>query len=44
MTELAQKYSCVLCGPGMGVSAGSMDVVMGLLELNVPLVLDADGP
>ncbi len=42
VTELAQKYSCVLCGPGMGVSAGSMDVVMGLLELNVPLVLDAD--
>ena len=40
--ELAKKYDCVLCGPGMTTSAGCMQVVTGLLELDVPLVLDAD--
>lgn len=40
--ELASHYSCVLCGPGMTMAAGCMDVVSGLLELDVPLVLDAD--
>lgn len=40
--DLAKKYSCVLCGPGMTVSAGGMDVALGLLELDVPLILDAD--
>lgn len=40
--ELAQKYDCVLCGPGMTTGAGCMQVVTGLMELDVPLVLDAD--
>ena len=40
--EIAKKYSCVLCGPGMTTSAGAMQVVSGLLELDVPLILDAD--
>ena len=40
--EIAPKYDCVLCGPGMTTSAGSMQVVSGLLELDVPLILDAD--
>ena len=40
--EAAQRYDCVLCGPGMTTTSGCMQVVTGLLELNVPLVLDAD--
>lgn len=40
--EHAGKFDCVLCGPGMTTAAGGMQVVMGLLELDVPLVLDAD--
>ena len=40
--EVAAKFSCVLCGPGMTTAAGCMQVVSGLLELDVPLVLDAD--
>lgn len=40
--EAAEKFSCVLCGPGMTTSAGAIDVVTGLLELDVPLLLDAD--
>ena len=40
--EAAQKFSCVLCGPGMTTAAGGMQVVVELLKLNVPLVLDAD--
>lgn len=41
--EIAPKYDCVLCGPGMTTSSGCLQVVTSLLELNVPLVLDADG-
>lgn len=40
--EVAKKFSCVLCGPGMTTAAGCMQVVSGLLELDVPLILDAD--
>ncbi len=40
--EVPKKYSCVLCGPGMTTSAGAMQVVSGLLQLDVPLILDAD--
>ncbi len=40
--ETAKKYDCVLCGPGMTTAAGCMQVVSGLLELDIPLVLDAD--
>lgn len=40
--EAAAKFSCVVCGPGMTTSAGAMQVVSGLLETDVPLVLDAD--
>ena len=44
--EIAPKYGCVLCGPGMTTAAGGMQVVMGLLELDVrwcwmPMVLTA---
>ncbi len=40
--EIAPKYDCVLCGPGITTAAGSMQIVSGLLELDVPLILDAD--
>lgn len=40
--ELAKRFDCVLCGPGMTTAAGCMDVVSGLMALDVPLVLDAD--
>lgn len=40
--EAAKKFTCVLCGPGMTTAAGCMQVVSGLLELDVPLILDAD--
>ena len=40
--DVAAKYDCVLCGPGMTTAAGCMQVTSGLLELDVPLVLDAD--
>ena len=40
--ETAKKYDCVLCGPGMATASGCMQVVSGLLELDVPLILDAD--
>ena len=40
--DAAKKFSCVLCGPGITTAAGCIDVVSGLLELDVPLVLDAD--
>ncbi|MDO4437652.1 MAG: NAD(P)H-hydrate dehydratase [Coriobacteriaceae bacterium] len=39
---IAPKYDCVLCGPGMTVTSGGMQVVNELLSLDVPLVLDAD--
>ena len=32
----------MLCGPGITTAAGCIDVVSGLLEIDVPLVLDAD--
>lgn len=40
--DAAKKFSCVLCGPGITTAAGCIDVVSGLLKLDVPLVLDAD--
>ena len=40
--EIASKYDCVLCGPGMTTAAGCMQVVSGLLESDRPLILDAD--
>lgn len=40
--EIAPKYDCVLCGPGMTTAAGCMQVVSGLLELDIPLIMDAD--
>lgn len=40
--EIAPKFGCVLCGPGMTVTSGGMQVVNELLSLDVPLVLDAD--
>lgn len=40
--ELAKKFDCVLCGPGMTTASGCMQVVTDLLATDVPLVLDAD--
>lgn len=40
--DAAKKFSCVLFGPGITTAAGCIDVVSGLLKLDVPLVLDAD--
>lgn len=40
--ELAKKYDCVLCGPGMTTASGCMQVVSDLLAMDMPLVLDAD--
>lgn len=40
--EIAPKYDVVLCGPGMTTASGCMQVVAGLLERDVPLILDAD--
>lgn len=40
--EIAPKYDVVLCGPGMTTASGCMQVVSGLLESDVPLILDAD--
>lgn len=42
VTELARRYSCVVCGPGMTTAAGAMGTVTSLLALDVPLILDAD--
>ena len=40
--EIAKHYSCVLCGPGITTASGCSQVVSGLLELDIPLILDAD--
>ena len=42
ITELANKSTAVVAGPGMLVNASTMAVVAGLLQCNAPLVLDAD--
>lgn len=40
--RMAKERDCVLAGPGMGVNADTVSIVTGLLETDVPLVLDAD--
>lgn len=40
--ELASRFDCVLCGPGMTTASGAMQVVTDLLAADMPLVLDAD--
>ena len=42
IAELASGASAVVCGPGMLVNPSTMAVVAGLLQCDVPLVLDAD--
>ena len=42
LRRLAEKSAAVVCGCGMGVNPSTMSVVSGLLECDVPLVLDAD--
>jgi NAD(P)H-hydrate epimerase len=42
IAELANKSSAVVVGPGMMVNASTMSVVAGLLQCDVPLVIDAD--
>lgn len=43
VTDLAERSSAVLVGPGMRVSGGATAVVSALLSQPVPLVIDADG-
>ncbi|MGN0287793.1 MAG: NAD(P)H-hydrate dehydratase [Atopobiaceae bacterium] len=40
--KVAQRCSAVVVGPGMTVNASTMSVVSGLLQCDVPLVIDAD--
>ena len=42
IAEHLSKFDCVLCGPGMTMSAGAMQVVSYLLETDKPLIMDAD--
>ena len=42
IARLAEKSDAVVAGPGMGVNPSTMAVVAGLLQYDVPLVLDAD--
>ena len=42
LAALAEKNSAVVAGPGMLVNASTMSVITGLLQCDVPLVLDAD--
>lgn len=42
IADLAQKNTAVVAGPGMMVNTSTMAVVAGLLQCDVPLVLDAD--
>jgi NAD(P)H-hydrate epimerase len=43
LTQLAKRASSVLVGPGLGVDVDTVAVVGALLEVDVPLVIDADG-
>ena len=42
LKRLAEKSSCVLAGPGMCVNNDTMTVASSLLEIQAPLVFDAD--
>lgn len=43
VASLAEKRTVTLVGPGMRVTGATVSVVSGLLELDRPLVVDADG-
>jgi NAD(P)H-hydrate epimerase len=43
VVALAEKRAATLVGPGMRVNGSTVSVVSGLLELDRPLVIDADG-
>ena len=43
ITQRAQKFDAVLCGPGMTSGVGCIDVVQSLLRTDVAIILDADG-
>ncbi|MGI6230677.1 MAG: NAD(P)H-hydrate dehydratase [Tractidigestivibacter sp.] len=43
VSELAEKSTSVLVGPGMTVTSGTTAVVSSLLSCDRPLVVDADG-
>lgn len=43
LTELARHMDCVVIGPGMRVSGGTVALVLALLALDVALIIDADG-
>lgn len=42
LEALSRNVSCVLAGPGIGTGEGSYALVKKLLQLDCPLVLDAD--
>lgn len=42
LRRMAERSGAVVAGPGMLVNASTMTVVSGLLQCDVPLVLDAD--
>ncbi len=43
IVDLAENHTAVLVGPGMRVTEDTMEAVTRLLEVDVPLVIDADG-
>ena len=42
ITQLAQKFDAVLCGPGMTSTTGCIDVVQSLMRTDAAIILDAD--
>ena len=43
LVEIAQKVSAVVVGPGLGKSSALAGLIASLIDIDVPLVIDADG-
>lgn len=43
LVEMAQKVSAVVVGPGLGKSSALAGLIASLIDIDVPLVIDADG-
>ena len=43
LVEIAQKVSAVVVGPGLGKSSALAGLIAALIDIDVPLVIDADG-
>ena len=43
LVEMAKKVSAVLVGPGLGKSSALAGLIASLIDIDVPLVIDADG-